>query len=182
MSMKTLNQMIVQKCSWSSHEVIIWGYRPEMKRNGNSWADKVRGKVSPSDSPGVGGSPSPSASSPQTQDNSSPVSPGPVLPSPPPKQNGHMDDVDTDGSTTIEGIELFSICGLCREINYLFIALWHCKKFIELNNECNNFSFEWHIDKKSFWSIFSLIRWWKEKLLNSFLLNYKNVECQSPKM
>lgn len=121
--MKTLNQMIVQKCSWSSHEVIIWGYRPETKRNGNSWADKVRGKVSPSDSQGVGGSPSPSASSPQTQDNSSPVSPGPVLPSPPPKQNGHMDDVDTDGSTTIEGIELFSICGLCREINYQFIVI-----------------------------------------------------------
>lgn len=75
---------------------------PETKRNGNSWADRVRGKVSPSDSPGVGGSPSPFTSSPQTQDNSSPVSPGPVLPSPPPKQNGHMDDVDTDGSTTIE--------------------------------------------------------------------------------
>lgn len=75
---------------------------PETKRNGNSWADKVRGKVSSSDSPGVGGNPSPSASSPQAQDNSSPVSPGPVLPSPPPKQNGHMDDVDTDGSTTIE--------------------------------------------------------------------------------
>lgn len=29
-----------------------------------------------------------------------------------------MDDVDTDGSIIIEGIELFSICGLCREINY----------------------------------------------------------------
>lgn len=100
------------KCPWSTYEVIIWCYRPETKRNGNSWADKVRGKVSSSDSPEVGGNPSPSASSPQAQDNSSPMSPGPVLPSPPPKQNGHMDDVDTDGSTTIEGTEL--LCGLCR--------------------------------------------------------------------
>ncbi|XP_078316158.1 S phase cyclin A-associated protein in the endoplasmic reticulum-like isoform X2 [Crassostrea virginica] len=68
----------------------------ETKKNGNSWADKVRGRVSPSVSP------SPASSPPKLQESPSPVSLGPVLPSPPPKQNGHRDDEDTDGSTTIE--------------------------------------------------------------------------------
>ncbi|XP_056020838.1 S phase cyclin A-associated protein in the endoplasmic reticulum-like isoform X2 [Ostrea edulis] len=73
----------------------------EGKGDGNSWADKVRGKTSHT-SPQMEGFSTPTPGSPQIQSSNSPVSPGPVLPSPPPKQNGHMDDVDTDGSTTIE--------------------------------------------------------------------------------
>ncbi|KAK3096644.1 hypothetical protein FSP39_001987 [Pinctada imbricata] len=56
--------------------------------SGNSWADKVRG-----------------ASTTPPQKVASPTtikSPPLVLPSPPPKQNGHASDADTDGSTTIE--------------------------------------------------------------------------------
>jgi hypothetical protein len=76
--------------------------RSEIKGEGNSWADKVRGKSTPA-SPYMEGLSTPTPDSSQIQNSNSPVSPGPVLPSPPPKQNGHIDDVDTDGSTTIEG-------------------------------------------------------------------------------
>ena len=65
-------------------------YRPKPSTattGGNSWADKVRGASSTTP---------PKAGSAPLQ-----PSPQPVLPSPPPKQNGHSSD--TDGSTTIEG-------------------------------------------------------------------------------
>ncbi|XP_062612464.1 S phase cyclin A-associated protein in the endoplasmic reticulum-like isoform X2 [Saccostrea cucullata] len=71
-------------------------------KDGNSWADKVRGKSNTPTSSRTDGVQTPTPASPQVQGSTSPISPGPVLPSPPPKQNGHTDDVDTDGSTTIE--------------------------------------------------------------------------------
>lgn len=91
-------------------------FRAEGKGDGNSWADKVRGKTSHT-SPQMEGFSTPTPGSPQIQSSNSPVSPGPVLPSPPPKQNGHMDDVDTDGSTTIEGLSVMFCFKCCIFMN-----------------------------------------------------------------